>query len=258
MRRWALPTQIQCCTPRPELAPCPSRLVMGMMLLKLKPTGGAVVYVGGTRLLLLLLPLFFSVVAATLPVCMQYRTHRKLRNASQQLVCMSIAPPQHPASHTPLALVPHAVGPGKCANTVPLALAPLALVPGQLEALFDMCTRPLPDFPMILGGGVGGSGILFIGWVGSSGWCRSKVGTPAKEHNPAACSPRPRSRARAWACARVGVPATRNCDCGVLAVGAVGGGADTAWRKRRGEEQQRVDAECIWLSLCFACLLANS
>eukprot|EP01043_Picozoa_sp_COSAG02_P053836 COSAG02_NODE_6004_length_3881_cov_46.869117_3_plen_111_part_00 len=38
---------------------------------------------------------------------------------------------------------------------------------------------------MILAGGVGGSGILFIGWVaGSRGWCRSKVGTPAKEHNP--------------------------------------------------------------------------
>eukprot|EP01043_Picozoa_sp_COSAG02_P021044 COSAG02_NODE_1056_length_14925_cov_84.064212_8_plen_54_part_00 len=38
---------------------------------------------------------------------------------------------------------------------------------------------------MILAGGVGGSGILFIGWVGSRGRCRSKVGTPAKEHNPA-------------------------------------------------------------------------
>eukprot|EP01043_Picozoa_sp_COSAG02_P013400 COSAG02_NODE_536_length_20657_cov_91.744041_3_plen_88_part_00 len=68
---------------------------------------------------------------------------------------------------------------------------------------------------MILAGGVGGSGILFIGWVGSRGWCRSKVGTPAKEHNPeykyqltpgirpyyggvnARVAPRARARARA-------------------------------------------------------------
>ena len=45
--------------------------------------------------------------------------------------------------------------------------------------------RIVLEFPVILGGGVGGSGFLLIGWVGPPGWCRSKVGTPAKEHNPA-------------------------------------------------------------------------
>eukprot|EP01043_Picozoa_sp_COSAG02_P033342 COSAG02_NODE_2270_length_9267_cov_13.803992_7_plen_130_part_00 len=47
---------------------------------------------------------------------------------------------------------------------------------------------------MILAGGVGGSGILFIWWVGSRGRCRSKVGTPAKEHNPVASGPTARRR----------------------------------------------------------------
>ena len=54
----------------------------------------------------------------------------------------------------------------------------------SLRTFRSNSVRILPEFPMILGGGVGGSGILFIGWVGSPGWCRSKVGTPAKEHNP--------------------------------------------------------------------------
>ena len=32
---------------------------------------------------------------------------------------------------------------------------------------------------------MGGSEILWTGWVGSGRWCRCKVGTPAKEQNPA-------------------------------------------------------------------------
>ena len=47
--------------------------------------------------------------------------------------------------------------------------------------------RIVLEFPVILGGGVGGSGFLLIGWVGPPGWCRSKVGTPAKEQNPGTC-----------------------------------------------------------------------
>ena len=54
----------------------------------------------------------------------------------------------------------------------------------SLRTFRSNSVRIVPEFPMILGGGVGGSGILFIGWVGSPGWCRSKVGTPAKEQNP--------------------------------------------------------------------------
>ena len=44
--------------------------------------------------------------------------------------------------------------------------------------------RIVLEFRVILGGGVGGSGILSTGWVGSVRWCRCKVGTPAKEQNP--------------------------------------------------------------------------